>query len=367
MSVNLGFVPQNLLTFQLSLPPQKYEATAGLNMLDRFRDAVAAIPGVEDAAYVNSAPLVTTATQSFYRAQDDMRDVKNLHDADMYMTTPPYLDTMKITLLRGRFLTDSDRANTSKVVVVDDNLAKQIFPGEDPIGKRIKFGRNEDPLLLEIIGVVGHIRQSGLDEANSVNMQFYMPITQAPPEYLGDALRGMSFVVRSTGSPESVAESVRAKLAQIDSSQPLYEMKTYEQLVKDHSEVQRFTASLLTAFAGIAVLLAAIGIYGVLSYAVEQRVHEIGIRMALGAGGADVLRIILGQAMATVLAGIGLGSIAALALTRFMNSVLFGVRAWDPMVFGGIALLLLTVALLASYLPARRATKVDPMVALRYD
>jgi putative ABC transport system permease protein len=145
----------------------------------------------------------------------------------------------------------------------------------------------------------------------------------------------------------------------------LYELKTYDQVVKDHSEVQRFTASLLATFAGVALLLAAIGIYGVLSYAVAQRVREIGIRMALGAAGGDMLRMVLVQAMTRVLAGIGIGTAAALALTRFMNSVLFGVKAWDPIVFGGIALLLTSVALLASYLPARRATRVDPMVALR--
>ena len=367
MSVNLGFVPQNLLTFQLSLPPQKYDVQAGLNMLDRFRDSVASIPGVEDAAYINSAPLVTTLTQSFYRSQDDMRDLNNEHDAVMYMTSPPYPETMKITLLRGRFLTDSDRANTAKVAVVDENLAKQIFPGEDPIGKRIKYGANANPFLMEIVGVVAHIRHTGLDEADPVKMQFYVPISQCPPEYLGDVLRGMSFVVRSTGSPESVSQSVRAKLAQIDSSLPLYEVKTYDQLVKDHSEVQRFTASILAAFAGIALFLAAIGIYGVLSYAVAQRVREIGIRIALGAAGSDMLRMVLRQAMARVAVGITIGTLAALALTRFMNSVLFGVKAWDPMVFGGIAVLLVSVALLASYLPARRATKVDPMVALRYE
>jgi putative ABC transport system permease protein len=274
---------------------------------------------------------------------------------------------MKITLLRGRFLTDSDRANTAKVAVVDENLAKQIFPGEDPIGKRIKYGDNANPFVLEIVGLVAHTRHTGLDEADPVKMQFYVPLTQCPPEYLGDVLRGMSFVVRSTGSPESVSQSVRAKLAQIDGSLPLYELKTYDQVVKDHSEVQRFTASLLAVFAGVALFLAAIGIYGVLSYAVAQRVREIGIRMALGAAGGDMLRMVLRQAMATVLVGIGIGTAAALALTRFMSSVLFGVRAWDPMVFGGIAFLLVSVALLASYLPARRATKVDPMVALRYE
>jgi putative ABC transport system permease protein len=366
-AVNLGFVPENLLTFQLSLPPEKYGPESGLNALDRYLEAMASIPGVESAAYSNSPPLVNTVTQSFHRVQDDMKDISTLQEAVMNITNAHYLDTLKISLLRGRFLNDRDRANTAKVVVVDENLAKGVFPGKDPIGQQIKYGENEHPVVLEIVGVVAHVKQFGLDEANPVNMQFYVPISQIPSDYLGDVLRQVSFVVRGSSGAALLSQSVRAALSQIDSSQPLYELKTYKEVVKSQTELQRFTAMLLASFAGIALFLAALGIYGVLSYGVEQRVHEIGIRMALGATTSDVLRVLVGTAMLTVLVGLGAGSLVALALTRYMRSVLYGVRASDPLVFGGIAGLLTVVALLASLAPARRATKIHPMVALRSD
>jgi len=211
------------------------------------------------------------------------------------------------------------------------------------------------------------VKQYGLEETNPVKMQFYIPLAQAPSEYLSQSLAQIFVVVRSSGDTSALSQAIRSKLARIDATLPLYAVQTYSEVIQQETEVKRFTASLLAAFAGIALLLAAIGIYGVLSYAVEQRTHEIGIRMALGASGVSVLRMIILQAMRTVAFGLVAGIIAALALTRYMSAILYGVRSWDPVVFAGITGLLAGVALLASYIPARRATRVDPMVAVRYE
>lgn len=367
LSESLGFVPENLTTFQLSLAPQKYDPQAGIKMLDHFRDETRSVPGVQNAAYANGAPLVSATSQSFYRLEDSMRDLKSLHEAVLNITTPEYLDTMKITLIRGRFLSQGDRAETPKVTVVDEDLAKQVFPGKDPIGQRIKFGDDDKPNIMEIVGVVAHVKQYGLDEANPVRQQFYIPFTQAPADYLPDALQQICILVRSTGDTAALVQGMRSKLAQVDSTLPLYSVKTYDEVIKDNSEVRRFTTSLLAAFAVIALVLAMIGIYGVLSYAVEQRTREIGIRMALGASGFAVVRMIVAQAMRTVALGLIAGLLVALALTRYMSAILYGVSSWDPMVFAGITGLLAGVALLASYIPARRATTVDPIVAVRYE
>jgi predicted permease len=367
LSVDLGFVAENLTTFQISFPAQKYQPTQALHLLDRFREEAAAIPQVQQAAYANGAPLVDTVSQSFYRVEDDMRDLKVMHDAALNMTESDFLGTMKIPLLRGRFLTNDDRADTAKVVVVDENLANEVFPGQDPIGRQIKYGDYDKPTIMQIVGVVAHVKQYGLDDATPIKMQMYTPLVQAPADYLGDMVRQITIMVRSTSDTATLAHSMRAKLAQLDSTLPLYNVKTYDDLIKDETEVKRFTASLLAAFAGIALLLAAIGIYGVLSYAVEQRTREIGIRMALGASGAAVVRLIVSQAMRTIGLGLLAGIVAALALTRYMSALLYGVSSWDPAVFTGITALLALVALLASYIPARRATNVDPLTAVRYE
>jgi len=367
LSVNLGFDAQNLTTFQLSLPDKKYQPQSALNLLERFREETAALPGVQSAAYANGAPLVGSTSQSFYRAQDDMRDLKNIHEAVLNITAPEFLNTMKISLLHGRFLTRQDRADAPKVVVVDENLAKEVFPGQDAIGQQIKFGDNDKPYIMQIVGIVAHVKQYGLEETNPVRMQFYIPLAQAPSDYLSQALEQIFVVVRGSGDASALSQSVRSKLAQLDATLPLYAVQTYSEVIQQETEVKRFTTLLLAAFAGIALLLAAIGIYGVLSYAVEQRTHEIGIRMALGASGGSVLRMIITQAMRTVAIGLGAGIIAALVLTRYISTILYGVRSWDPAVFAGITGLLAAVALLASYVPARRATSVDPMVAVRYE
>jgi predicted permease len=369
LAVNMGFEAQNLTTFQLSFPAQKYEPMQALHLLDRYRDEAAAIPQVQNVAYANGAPLVGVVSQSFYRVQDNMRDLKAMHEAALSMTTPEFLNTMKITLKRGRFLTHDDRADTQKVVVIDEELAKEVFPGQDPVGQQIKYpaDEKESANIMQIVGVVAHVKEYGLDDATPIKTQMYTPIVQAPGEYLADSVRQITVIARSTSDTASLAHSMRAKLAQLDSTLPLYNVKTYDEVVKDDTEVKRFTTALLAAFAGLALLLAAIGIYGVLSYAVEQRTREIGIRMALGASGAAVVRLIVAQAMRTIGIGLLAGIVVALALTRYMSAILYGVSSWDPVVFSGITALLALVALAASYIPARRATNVDPLTAVRYE
>jgi putative ABC transport system permease protein len=367
LGVNLGFVAENLVTFQVSIVPEKYDGQSALKLLDQFRNEITSLPGAQNATYANGAPLVNTTTQSFFRVEDDMRDLKTLRNGVLNITSPEYIDTLKIPLLRGRYLAHNDGAHTPKVVVIDDNLAREVFPGQDPIGRRIKYGDNDKPKILDIVGIVGHVRHVSLDEAYPVRQQFYIPMTQAPDDYLAQALRQTTVVIRAGGNPATISHAVRAKLTQLDSTLPIFDVRTYDRVVKDDTEVRRFTASLLGMFAGVALFLAAIGIYGVLSFTVEQRTHEIGVRLALGARGSAVVGMIVLQAMRTVGVGLAIGVAAALALTRYINSMLYGVRSWDPLVFVAITGLLSGVALLASYLPARRATRIDPMIALRYE
>jgi predicted permease len=368
LSVDLGFDPHNLLTFQLSLSPTNYHGLDALPTLDHLAEEIRSIPGVQHVVYTWGAPLVNSVSQSFWRYQDNLRDLSAMQNAAMIMTTPEYLPTMGIKLLRGRFLNDQDRAGGLKVAVVDEQLAKGVFGDKDPIGQRIKYGNEAKPLVMEIVGVVAHVKQGELDEANPlVRMQFYIPLQQAPDEYLPDALRSLTIIVRSSAEPSAISSAVRGKMAKIDPTTPLYGIQTYREVVDSQTEVQRFTMSLLTAFACIALFLATIGIYGVLSYTVQQRTREIGIRMALGARAPRVRAMIVTHAAKVVAIGLGAGLVSALVLTRYMRSILFGVSNWDPVIFVGIAALLATVALIASYLPARRATRVDPLVALHYE
>lgn len=368
LSVDLGFEPRNLLTFQLSLSPAKYKGLDALPTLDQLSDEIRSIPGVQHAAYSSGAPLVNTVSQSFWRYEDNLRDLAAMHNAAMVMTTKEYFPTLGINLVRGRLLNDQDRTGGLKVVVVDEQLAKGVYGDKNPIGQRIKFGPDENPWVLEIVGVVTHVKQAELDEANPlVRMQFYIPLQQAPAVYLPGALRGLTLVVRSTADSAATSAAVRAKMAKIDPTTPLFDIHTYREVVNAQTEVQRFTMSLLTAFASIALFLATLGIYGVLSYTVQQRTREIGIRIALGASAKTVLQMIVVHAVRVVLIGLVAGVASAVALTRYMRSILFGVSTWDPTVFVGIFALLAAVALIASYLPARRATRVDPLVALRYE
>ncbi|HTG17361.1 MAG TPA: FtsX-like permease family protein, partial [Blastocatellia bacterium] len=259
---------------------------------------------------------------------------------------------------QGRTFDDRELTDESHVVVINETMARDYFPGEDPIGKRVTIDMKDENVPSKIIGVVRDARYVGLDTA--VRPMTYWPY----PELV---YSGMTLVVRTEGEPLALAEAVRREVLAIDNDQPIADVRTMEAWVSDSVSKARFSTMLLGIFAGVALLLAAVGIFGVMSYAVSERTHEIGLRMALGAQTSDVLALVVRQGMVLALIGVGIGLGAAFVLTRVLASLLYGVSATDPLTFAAIAVLLASVALLACYLPARRAAKVDPMVALRYE
>jgi len=299
-------------------------------------------------------------------------DAKPANDSDMswalwYAVSPHYWDAMGIPLARGRLFSDQDNEHAPTVVVVDEGFARKFYPHEDPIGKRINI-----ELLnrkAEIVGVVRHIRHWGLGsrENHPIDTQLYLPAMQIPDSIMPLLAKGMVVVARTKTEPMQLAAPIREAAKQIDSRGVVYDFEPMANIVSDSMAAQRFSMALLAIFAGLALLLAAIGVYGVLSYLVGQRTHEVGIRMALGAQKGDVLRMILFQAADMVLFGIAVGLAAALALTRLMASMLFGVSKTDPVTFVGVSLLLGCIAFVAICIPALRATRVDPTVALRYE
>jgi len=276
--------------------------------------------------------------------------------ADYRTISPDYFRTMGIALSRGRMFTEADGANAPPVGIINETAARRYWPDEDPIGKRLKI--DTDNPWMEIVGIVADVHHMGLD--SQPRPELYVP-------YLQDSWPFMTIVVRSTGSTASLANMMRTEVWAIDEDLPVPDIKTMDQLLSDSVARRRFNMLLLGIFGGVALVLAAVGIYGVMSYSVTQRTHEIGIRMALGASQSDVLRLVIGQGMGLALIGVGIGLGAAVALTRVLTSLLFGVGATDPATFVIITSVLTGVALVACFVPACRAMNVDPMVALRYE
>jgi putative ABC transport system permease protein len=277
--------------------------------------------------------------------------------ADRYSITPGYLRAMRIPLLRGREFDERDVATSSMVAVVNESMARQFWPGEDPIGKRFRMGDTKGPWRT-VIGVVGDVLHKGLDAPHTI--QVYLPNTQ-----FTDSM--VILAVRTSNDPSSIAAAVRAEISALDPQVPISEVATMDDVVSASVANQRFGAFLFFLFGAVALVLTAVGIYGVISYGVAQRTHEIGIRLALGAGRREVLRLIVGETMRPALLGAALGLCAAFALTRLLTRLLYNVKPTDPPVFVAVLLLLIAVAWIASYIPARRATRVDPMIALRYE
>jgi len=284
-----------------------------------------------------------------------------------YIVEPDYLKAMGIPLQRGRFLTLQDNEHSPRVIAIDEVFARKFFPNQDPIGKHVNMNGYNTPA--EIVGVVRHVKQWGLDsdDKQELRAQMYMSFMQLPDEAMAQVPSGMSVVVRSNGEMPALLDSIRHASEQMSSEQVIYDPQTMSEIISASLAQQRFSMILLGTFAALALVLASVGIYGVISYGVGQRTHEFGIRMALGAQPAHIVRLVLGQGGALALTGVALGLGSALGLTRLMASLLYGVRATDPPTFAGVAVLLILVALAACYLPARRATKVDPMIALRYE
>ncbi|MEY2551885.1 MAG: hypothetical protein QOG12_2029 [Verrucomicrobiota bacterium] len=281
---------------------------------------------------------------------------------DYRLTSPDYFAAMGMKLVKGRAFSRYDNETGPGVVIINETLAAHFFPGEDPIGKRLEL--SGDPKdLREIVGVVADVRNYGVDA--EVKPEVYVPFPQSAPEYLSGIVSAMTIVMRSAIEPATLGAALREQVQALDKDQPVSEIKTMEWYLADSMAQRRFNMLLLGAFAGLALVLAAVGIYGVIAYTVTQRTHELGIRIALGAKGGDILRLVFVNAMATTLAGIALGLAAAFALTRLLQSLLYQVSPTDPVVFAAIPLLLAGVAVIATYLPARRAMKVNPITALR--
>jgi putative ABC transport system permease protein len=288
--------------------------------------------------------------------------------AVLYVTSPGYLEALGIRLVRGRFFDEADDRRSQHVAVVDEEFARILFPGEDPIGQRLDSDwLGPEVPDAEIVGVVEHVSHYGVGAREQARAQLYYAFKQMPEKFLPDFLGGVFLAARTKGDPAALAPLVRREAQQLDPHQPVYAVATMEDVLAQTFATRRLSTLLLGLFAGLAFVLAAVGLYGVMSYTVTQRRHEIGIRMALGAQPRDVLRMVVGQGMLLTAFGIGLGLAGAFAATRLMASLLYGVSATDPATFAAVSLALALVALLANYVPARRAMKVDPVVALRYE
>jgi len=362
--IDPGFRSDNVLTFALSLSPSMKTATpeATQAALDELSDQIAATPGVRAVSFSNGAIPLAGEDDSFFwiEGQPKPASQSEMNMTLVYRVEPQYLTAMGIPLKRGRFFSNQDDARSQPVVVIDDVFARKYFGDADPIGKRIVQGG--DPQ--QIVGVVGHVKQWSLDadESQSLQAQLYEPFRQVPVGW-----SGIGVVVRSAGGPSTPFDSIRRVIQTNNQQNVISRSQTMNEVIATSLAQQRFMMILLDSFAVTALLLASLGLYGVISYLVGQRTHELGIRLALGAQRRDVLRLVLSHGMKMALSGTALGLVAALGLTRLLSQMLYGVSATDPITFAVIAMILIGVALLACLVPARRATKVDPLVALRYE
>jgi predicted permease len=367
--VDPGFRPDNVLTFGLSFPPSMRTASpeAARANLRELSDKLSSMPGVQAASFSSGASPMQSEDDLFFwlEGQPKPASTSEMNMALVYRVEPGYLTAMGIPLKQGRFFSAQDDERSQSVVVIDEVFARKFFPSADPIGKRINLGDDRGPL--QIIGVIGHVRQWSIDASDdkqSLQAQLYEPFRQS----VGNP-SGVSVVVRAeevTGnSGAALFDSIRRVVQGQNSQNVIFGPQTMNEAIADTVAAQRFSMILLNAFAAVAILLASVGLYGVISYLVGQRTHEIGIRLALGAQRRDVLRLVVNHGMKMALGGVALGLVAALGLTRLLAKMLYGVSPTDPATFMVIALLLVAVALLASFVPAWRATKVDPLVALR--
>ena len=359
--VDAGFSSEKILTADISLPGARYpEGQSQASFFKRLIENIQSAPGVESAGFVSILPLGKNFDGRSLVIEDHPKPRGQEISADMYVVTPGYQSAMGIRLLRGRLLDDRDANNAPFVALINQKMADDLWPGQDPLGKRIAFPGREGQARVwrSIAGVVADVKQYGLDRQD--NMQFYLTEDQFP-------FQSGSLVVRAKNEPAPLAPMVRDQVRSLDGSLAVYNLGTMDQLLSDSMSLRRLSMALLDLFAAVAVLLAAVGIYSVISYSVTQRTHEIGIRMALGAKRGDVLRLVLAEGMAPAAIGGAVGLLGSVALTRFIGSLLFGVSPTDAGVLALILAVLSIVALVACYVPARRATRTDPMIALRYE
>ena len=373
-SVNPGFDPARVLTFSVGLSPaDTVTSDRILQTFGRTLAGIRALPGVTSASVSTLIPLAGSDSEIPFYVEGRLRPASqgDMNWALVYATDPDYLQSMGIPLLRGRYLAPQDSRRAAPVVVIDEVLSRSIFPKEDPIGKSIVvpgMGPDLTPPM-EIVGVVGHVNHWGLDtDAGArVRSELYVPMAQIPEPFMKGMATGSYFVVRAGTDTLAIAAAARRAVAEAGNEQPVYSVRSMGEIVSASIAGRRFSMLLLGIFAALALVLAAVGIYGVISYTVAQRTHEIGIRMALGAKPGDVLRVVVAQSMTPVLAGVGIGLAASFGLTRLMANMLYGVKASDPATFCAVTLVLSVVALAATMIPARRATRIDPTTALRQE
>jgi putative ABC transport system permease protein len=378
-NVNPGFSYENLTSFTVSLPQKKYTREEQRSQFfNRLVESIRTLPGVQSAAAASGLPLGNNGWQTSFIV--DGRPAPAPGDTPLMeacTVTPDYFRAMNIPLLHGRYFNEHDDRSFAagkdyrgmndgermiagtNVIIIDEEFAKRYWPNEEAVGKRIRFGSDSKAPSLEVVGVVGRVKMEGLDQ-DSNRVQGYFSFSQVP-------LWGMTVVIKTNGDPNQLITAARNQVKTLDPDQPIYNIRTMDEIRGESVAPQRLNLTLLTIFASIAFVLAIVGIYGVMSYSVTQRTHEIGIRMAIGAQPRDVFRMILGQGMMLTVIGLAAGLVGAFALTRLMASMLFGVKPTDPATFGGVAVLLTVVALIACYVPGRRATKVDPVISLRYE
>ena len=361
LNVDPGYDPHNVLTAGVYVYGDRYhdKPEAELNYYEQAMQRLRSTPGIESVAMASNLPLLTFDRSAFHIQDHPLANDADAPDVDRYSVSPDYFQVLDIPLKRGRLFTDGDRKGTPLVALISESCAWTLFPNQDPIGKHIQMGGpHDDKEWMTIVGVVGDVQQYGLDQPS--NMAAYIPLAQ-------DLSFGYNVAVRTTGDPRRMEQTVRQAFLSADNTQPVFHVRPLEDYVAESLAARRFTLMLLGLFGGLALALASVGIYGVISYAVSLRTREFGIRMALGAARKDVLQMVLRQGLKLAATGLVLGIVASVVFTRFLTALLFQVKPADTMTTVAVLLMLAAVALLANYLPAHRASHVDPNVALRHE
>jgi putative ABC transport system permease protein len=359
--VNPGFDAHNLLTVSINLPAARYGDPQIVGFYEQLVSRIESLPGVDSASVVNPLPLGGLNISLVFDIESNPLPKSEQPQTEYRAVNPGYFKTMHIPLIDGRDFTVADNQDALPVVIINESLSRRFFPNDNPVGKRIKPSIALDkrgPLMRQIIGVVGDVRHKNLQTESGPEL--YVPHSQIP-------FRPMTMVIRTNRNTQDIVGSIRSEVKQLDKDLPIYNVKTMDQFMAQALAQARFNTTLLATFATVALILSTIGFYGVMAYTVAQRTREIGVRVALGATNTDVLRLVLGHAMTLALIGIAIGVCGGLVVTNLMSSLLYGVSSIDPMIFIGVAILLFITALLACYIPAQRAMKVDPIIALRYE
>jgi putative ABC transport system permease protein len=364
-SVNPGFQPDHVLTMQIALPETRYSGEKVALFYHQLVDRMRALAGVQYAGIARNLPLSgADASLNFVVENQPVESAAEQSRAKYRAASADYFAALGIPLVRGRYFDRTDGEKTPGVVILNNTMARRFWPNEDPIGKRLKAGFDGSQWCT-IVGIVGDVKHTGLDAAT--NAEMYYHYLQIPPELMGFVEGTMTLVLRTQGEPNSMVSAVRGEVQRLDADLAVFNVKTMQDLVGGSLAQPRFRTLLLGVFAVVALILAATGLYGVIAYAVTQRTNELGVRMALGAQNSDVLKMVVGEGAQLAAIGIGVGLVVAVPLMRIISRLLFGVNAYDPLTFLGTCCVILLVALAASYLPALKAIKVDPLVALRQE